>query len=464
MNVAEFDAGLSADLNSVHPWFFRCFAVLCGVGAAVIVGGAMAQPSAAGAATELSLPAAVRAAVEWHPRVRTTAGQVLQAGEGIAAARAGYYPQIRGGVGTQLSNRDISPYDSRRLNQASLTVSQMIYDFGKVSGAVNQAEAGVASARALALLSVDEVARETALAWVELHRQQVLGRIAGEQVQGVQALADLVNERERKGASSRSDTAQASSRVDAARAQQLSTEAQTARWRTQLMVLTGARGPVGIVGEPPVALAEACRPGIDASLLSPPAVQLAEAQRAIAQADLRVADANLLPTLSLDGSVGRGIDARSRLPGENGISTSVSVNFAAPLYEGGGNQARKRAAAYAVTAAESAVAQAQLVARQSLQDAQAQSQGQAARLPVLSSRVESIRSTRDLYRQQYLQLGTRSLLDLLNAEQEYHTSRFEQAESGLELSRLGVECLYQTDRLRATFAIEPAQAAAGSTP
>ena len=425
---------------------------------------ARAEPAVADA-SGASLPAAVRAAVQWHPRIRTTAGQLLQAGEGIAAARAGYYPQIRGGVGMQLSNRDISPYDSRRLNQASLTVSQMIYDFGKVSGAVNRAEAGVATARAEELLSVDEVARETALAWMELYRQQVLGRVADDQVKGVQALADLVNERARKGASSRSDTAQASSRVEAARAQQLSTQAQAARWRNQLTQLTGAGNPVVIVGEPPVMLAEACRPGIDSSLLNPPAVQLAEAQRAIAQADLRVADANLLPTLSLDGAVGRGIDARSRLPGENGVSTSVSVNFSAPLYEGGGNQARKRAAAYAVTAAEAAVERAQLVARQNLQDAQAQSEGHAARQPVLASRVESIRSTRDLYRQQYLQLGTRSLLDLLNSEQEYHTARFEQADSLIELGRLGVECLYQTDRLRTAFDIEPSRTAtAGSTP
>jgi adhesin transport system outer membrane protein len=421
--------------------------------------------SAVDGGPEMSLPAAVRAAAQWHPRIRTTAGQLLQAGEGIAAARAGYYPQIRAGVGTQLSNRDIAPYESRRLNQSSLTVSQMIYDFGKVSGAVNRAEAGVATARAEELLSVDEVARETALAWLELYRQQVLGRVADDQVKGVQALADLVNERERKGASSRSDTAQASSRVDAARAQQLTTQAQAARWRNQLTQLTGAVKPVAIAGEPPVVLAEACRAGIDASLANPPAVQVAEAQRALAQADLRVADANLLPTLSLDGAVGRGIDARSRLPGENGASTSISVNFSAPLYEGGGNQARKRAAAYAVTAADAAVAQAQLVARQSLQDAQAQSAGHVARQPVLASRIESIRATRDLYRQQYLQLGTRSLLDLLNSEQEYHTARFEQADSLIELGRLGVECLYQTDRLRTVFAIEPLQTpAAGSAP
>lgn len=445
-----------------HKWHVG----VAGLLAVLAHSGSLAQASADATQAppvELSLPAAVQAAVQWHPRIRSTAGLVQQAGEGIEAARAGYYPQIRAGVGSQVSHREISPYDSRHVHTASVSVSQMLYDFGKVSGAVNRAEAGVGSARAQELLSVNDVARETAQAWVELHRQQVLGSVAADQLKGVQALADLVNERERKGASSRSDVAQASSRVDAARAQQLSAEAQIVRWRTQLMYLTGAKTPVAIVGQPPESLAQACLAGANPQMLNPPAVQLAQAQLAIAQAELRVADANLLPTLSVDGSVGRGLNARSRLPGENGLSSSVSVNFSAPLYEGGGNQARQRAAAYAVSAADAAVAQAQLVAQQNLQDAQAQVQGHVMRLPVLRSRIDSIRSTRDLYRQQYLQLGTRSLLDLLNSEQEYHTARFEQADSAVELSRLGVECLYQTDQLRTAFAIDTAPVAIGTT-
>ena len=74
--------------------------------------------------------------------------------------------------------------------------------------------------------------------------------------------------------------------------------------------------------------------------------------------------------------------------------------------------------------------------------------------------MQSIRATRDLYREQYLQLGTRSLLDLLNAEQEYHSVRFDQAQSFQEQYRLGLQCLYNTDRLRTVFKLEDLQASA----
>ena len=94
-----------------------------------------------------------------------------------------------------------------------------------------------------------------------------------------------------------------------------------------------------------------------------------------------------------------------------------------------------------------------------------QSQGHAQRLPVLAARVQSTQRTRDLYREQYLQLGTRSLLDLLNAEQEFHGARFEQAESVHEVQRLAVECLYQSGRLREAFGlVDAGELVAGGQP
>ncbi|MPN36585.1 hypothetical protein SDC9_184094 [bioreactor metagenome] len=73
---------------------------------------------------------------------------------------------------------------------------------------------------------------------------------------------------------------------------------------------------------------------------------------------------------------------------------------------------------------------------------------------MVDQRIASIRITRDLYREQYLQLGTRSLLDLLNAEQEYHSARFELVDSSHDLQRLAVECWYQSGRLADEFALD----------
>ncbi|WP_169805052.1 TolC family protein, partial [Variovorax boronicumulans] len=207
---------------------------------------ALAQASTA---APLGMAEAVRLAATSHPTVRNAVGQALQAGEGIAAARSGYYPQVSAGVSARTGNRQLQADGRRQVHQASLSVTQLLYDFGKVSSAVSEAEASATAARAKLLVAVDDVVRDTAQAWIEVHRQQALGEIAQAQVKGVQSLAGLVGERQAKGATSQSDVAQAQSRLEAARAQQLNTASQAERWRLNLMHLTQGRAPADIAGE-----------------------------------------------------------------------------------------------------------------------------------------------------------------------------------------------------------------------
>ena len=89
----------------------------------------------------------------------------------------------------------------------------LVFEIGK-----NFVEASAEVARFQLLLTQDAVARETALVWVELSRQQAMSQIATSQVEGVKALANLAMEREKKGASTRSDSLQAQARVESAAA------------------------------------------------------------------------------------------------------------------------------------------------------------------------------------------------------------------------------------------------------
>ena len=70
------------------------------------------------------------------------------------------------------------------------------------------------------------------------------------------------------------------------------------------------------------------------------------------------------------------------------------------------------------------------------------------RTGTLRRRFATMEQTRELYRLQYLELGTRTLVDLLNADQELSQIRFEEVNARFDLARLGVDCLYATGRLR----------------
>lgn len=399
-------------------------------------------------AAALDITRAVDAAVAWHPSIRSASGYAAEAEDYIQVARAGYRPQLRAGLSSEHGNRNLPGYDSRQAHRASVSVSQMLYDFGKTGSAVERAQAERAAAQARTLLAIDDLARDTAQAWIEVRRHETLAQIAREQKQGVGAIADLVRERRAKGASPRSDEMQAQAREQGARAFELEAGAQLERWRSQLRHLTGLAAVPATGGEIPGAMQQACLVPGDA--LPPPGVLVAEAEVRAARAAMDNARAQSRPTLSLDGSIGRGLDADSRM-GES-HDASVMLNVSAPLYQGGGHRARHRAAGHALGAAEAALDHARLANRQWLQDASSQAAGHAQRIGVLEDRVESLVQTRSLYRQQYLDLGTRSLLDLLNAEQEYQQSRLERTHNLHDLARLQVSCLYGTGRLRETLA------------
>ncbi|MFA7678743.1 MAG: TolC family outer membrane protein [Pigmentiphaga sp.] len=409
--------------------------------------------------------AAVERAVHWHPLVHSARSQVLQAGEGVEAARSGYLPRLRGGVNSRVGNTTLSGYDSRHVHRAELTVSQTVYDFGKVDSQVDQAQGVQDVAQARATLSVDEVVRNTAEAWVEVRRQQAMLTVAQDLLAAVDELARLADERETQGAGTYSDTVQARVRVDAAQVELLTAQSQLRRWRNNLMHWVGAATLPEVGGAALENLDQACleaaerldAPRALATTRQASSIQLAEAQLEVARAGAELARKQLLPTLSVEGSAGRGLNTRSRGLSERANEATVMLNFSVPLYEGGRLQADSRAAEYAVAAARSALDQAYLSVDQGGQDAVLEWRKYASRLSVQAGREESMRLTRSLYRDQYLQLGTRSLLELLNAEQEYYGARSDQIDNLHEMQRLGLQCLYYTGRLSQAFGLAEAR-------
>ncbi|CAI3794654.1 Outer membrane efflux protein BepC [Pseudomonas sp. MM221] len=400
----------------------------------------------------LGLTDAVLQAAQWHPSIAEAIGNLYKQGEGINVARAGYYPQISGGLRTGYD----TGYGGDRNSQAvNLSLKQMLYDFGKVDSAVSAAQAAAARAQANVLLVVDELARDTAYAWIETRRYEQLMTIARDQIRGVGDIAGMARQRSDMGASTRSDVVQAESRVESARATLEEYQSQYERWRSTLAALMGRITPPALAEDSPAALNQACkRPAQGDDRL--PAVLMALAQRAQGQAELAQAKAEAYPTVSLQPQINHYLDDdynrdNARL---DRTQAGIYLNVEVPIYQGGAISARTRAAGHALTAADSAEDAARLQARRGLAEAMAQTSGLGRRLTSLEARQVSIQEARMLYGRQYLDLGTRPLLDLLNAEQEIYQSRFELAGTRSDLLRLDVDCLYNTGALRTAFGLE----------
>lgn len=77
----------------------------------------------------------------------------------------------------------------------------------------------------------------------------------------------------------------------------------------------------------------------------------------------------------------------------------------------------------------------------------------ATALQILRRQQRLSEQTRELYQQQYLDLGSRPLLDVLNAEQEVYQARFAELQTQNQLRQLQLNCLYNTGSLRRAFAL-----------
>ena len=368
--------------------------------------------------TGLQLKQAVHMALQHHPSIADAVATLAQEDAGIDVAKSGYYPQVRMGLGSGNASNVVNNTSSTLL---STSVSQMLYDFGKVGASVKQAKARVIRQHGYVLKQMAAISQQTADATVMVHRFQQLEVIARDQVKAVMDVYELAKLRGAAGLSTQADPIQAWSRVDAARANYLQMRSQRKQWIERLRTLVGPDMP-SQVDALPEELLDFIGVGLEVDSDALPDVQIAKADLSVASAQLDQAKAQRLPTFSVDASLDKslnGVPQATMRP--DGTSYSVMFNVSSALFQGGSLQAQIKGAVAAEEAAHKRIETALLNADDQVRSYREQLQGARERLSVLSNRKRTIMEVRNLYREQYT-LGTRSILDLLNAEQEIHQS------------------------------------------
>ncbi|WP_174769916.1 TolC family outer membrane protein [Paraburkholderia hayleyella] len=387
-----------------------------------LAGGAprQAQALASLAGPTLQLNQAVQMAVGWHPSIAANIALLGQQAAGVSVARAGYYPQVRLGVGSSDSNTQIGNGPS-----VSATISQTLYDFGKVSGAVDQAQALVNRQQALVLKQIDEIAQQTAEAIVNAHRYQTLETIAVQQVDTLEQVLQMAQLRATAGVSTRSDPVQAQARVEGAKANliQIKSLSQQARQRVRTLIGSLVPETIDALPDPQAESLEWAHPP-DPDML--PEVLAAQAEQRAAAAQLLIAKAQRWPTISLEASINRSINGvnPSTLQ-RNGSYRALMLNLSSVLFQGGALNAQVSAASRAMEASRQQIEMARLNSSDQARVFREQALGAKQSIAILVQRRKSIEQARDIYRDQY-KLGTRSIIDLLNAEQEFYQAQTEE--------------------------------------
>jgi adhesin transport system outer membrane protein len=389
----------------------------------------------------------IHLAVQRHPAIAQVLSLVWQQQAGVDVARAGYWPQMQAGIST---GRLGTPDAGRQL--FTLSASQMLYDFGKVKHGVLAAEALENRQKAQVLKQIDSIASQTASIMVNIRRYQALEKIAQARVQGIGRILEIARLRANAGISSQADPIQAKTRYEAAQANLLFVQSSLQEWRQRLRTLIGPDIPPQIA-DIPLALAGQAQLSRDPDVQQIPDVLIAESERQAAIGQLHAAKAKRMPTVSLDTSLSKAFNGINPNNGKDDSTYgSVMLSVNGIIAQGGALLASQRAAGYAEQAAKSAIDAAYLNVMDQVRVYREQIRGGQARLQVLAELEQSSSRTRELYQEQY-KLGTRSILDLLSAEQDIHQAASDRENTRYDIWVNVVNYINVTGQARAVYAL-----------
>ena len=321
--------------------------------------------------------------------------------------------------------RPINPLSPSRSLTTLLSVDVPVYSGGRVrnavAGARERIEAGQFDLRATEL----SVFSQVVAAYMDVIRAQSVVELSRNNVQVLEVNLRATNNRFQVGDLTRTDVAQSESRLSLARADMQTAEASLIEARERYIQLVG-REPVDLQPPPPLpGLPTNPDEAVDIALAENPDLAAARNFRESTDYDVRVAKGQRLPTISAFASGQHYTDFASRdgfANADDSGSVIVGARLTLPLYQGGRPGAQVRQSqAYQQQAieTETAVERSVIAQTRSLY-----SSWQASNEVIASSRVAvdaSSLSLRGVRAEN--SVGTRTILDILNAEQESFIAR-----------------------------------------
>ncbi|MDR3506378.1 MAG: TolC family outer membrane protein [Caulobacteraceae bacterium] len=387
--------------------------------------GVMAAISLPGLAAAMSLPEAITLAQASNPTLAQSRAAAEGADARLSQARAARLPSVvlsgQSGWGTTnlggffgFGRRDVSP------RGAALAVIQPVFAGGAINAGIDRARSGRDAALARTAGDKALLSAQVAEAYVIVGAADQRLVLQTAQVRQLETIADQAALKFKDGAVPRTDLDQARARLAGAQADLARAQGDVVRARARFADVVGAP-PEGLDPSPisppiPVSLDEA----MATAMRSSPMLLAAQASARAAEAGVRYAAADRLPTVALTASASTTRD--QFFPGYRDDGLTVGVQGRWTLFSGGLTSGRireanadERAARAALDAARAQVREAVIDAWQEVETARAVTQAASDQSLASTGALESVRNE--------VRVGQKPTLDLLDAEREALAAR-----------------------------------------
>lgn len=386
-----------------------------------------------------------------NPQLLSGRARLRATDERLPQAQAGWRPTVSTSASVgRLHTEQVST----RTNKQNLTpksygisVTQPLYRGGRTEAGTERAKNEIQAERARLIATEQQIFLDTATFYVNVIRDQAVVELNANNELVLQQQLQAAQDRFRVGEVTRTDVSQAEARLASVIADKQAAEGQLRSSKASFTRSTGLEPtnlstPVVPLQLIPTSLEEARA----LAQANNPAITAAQYDEGVAKLTVEEVRGELLPTVSLVGDVSRRHDQQIGV--ERTSSASVTVQVSAPLYEGGSTYSRVRSAKQTAgqrktdidTQRRSAVEQA-TQAYEQMKSAQARIESLAAQIRANEIALEGVR--------QEAVVGSRTTLDVLNAEQELLNARVSMVRSKRDEQVAAYSLLSATGRLTA---------------
>lgn len=370
---------------------------------------------------------AAQKAVASNPEVTARFNAFQAADQEIGVARGGYLPRLdlSGTVGrTRDTIKGRAPEETATLNQqgAALTLSQMLWDGLATRDEVRRLDHASKTRYFELLDTTEQTALEATKAYYDVLRYRQLVALAENNYVQHKHVHDQISSRVKAGVGRGVDLEQAGARLALAESNLTTENANLHDVSTRYARVVGEVPPASLPAFEPLGgkLAAGARQASDVAAERSPAVQAAVENLRAVRSQAHGRDAAFQPTVEarVRGGGGHNFDG---VPAQRkDVTGEVVLNW--NLFNGGSDLARARQYSNLVNQAADLRDKACRDSRQTAAIAYNDTVKLSDQIRALERNTSAIQKARDAYRQQF-DIGQRSLLDLLNAENELYTAQ-----------------------------------------
>lgn len=360
-----------------------------------------------------------------NPRIKAQQKALAALDENVSQAHSGWLPSAEAnftkGQEKQKFGPDPRGHDYEDVESKGLTVVQPIFQGGETIAQTSRADNLVLAGRADLRGTEQEVLLDAITAYMDVLRDQSVLELSRNNEEVLRKQLDASQQRFDVGEVTKTDVAQSEARLSRAESDAIQADGSLKISEANFERVVGYRPKdIGVPASyPPVptSLNEALTTGEKQA----PAIQSADFRQRSVEDEVDINIARLLPDVNLRGQINRD-DSDGVLGRNSPDSNSLLLTMRVPLYQSGAEYSRIRQSKETASQRKFDYINAKEQTRQQVTQAWENLQTAIATIRSQQDAIRAAEVALDGVRQEHL-YGTRTVLDVLDAEQELFTAR-----------------------------------------